>query len=76
MNDETILATALAKVDISSAVLYDLGLYTMTSFVVLNLLIDVIPRIGIAVMLNHFGSKYHITDAVVNFIANDIEFAQ
>jgi len=83
LNDETTLAkflgtlaTDLAKVGISSAALYGVGLYTMTSFVVLNLAIVVIAGIGIAVVLNYLDSKYHITDTLVNFIAPYIESAQ
>ncbi|NTZ40843.1 PAAR domain-containing protein [Enterobacter sp. JMULE2] len=83
LNDETTLAkflgtlaTDLAKVGISSAALYGVGLYTMTSFVVLNLAVVVIAGIGIAVVLNYLDSKYHITDRLVNFIAPYIESAQ
>lgn len=83
LNDETslsqfigTLATDLAKVGISSAALYGVGLYTMTSFVVLNLAIVVIAGVGIAVVLNYLDKKYHVTDSLVDFISPYIESAQ
>lgn len=83
LNDETTLskflgtlATDLAKVGISSAALYGVGLYTMTSFVVLNLAIVVIAGVGIAIVLNYLDKKYHITDDLVEFISPYIESAQ
>lgn len=76
MSDETTLATDLAKVGISSAALYSVGLYTMNSFVVMNLAVVVIAGIGVAVVLNYLDNKYHITDRLVNFIAPYIESAQ
>lgn len=83
LNDETTLAmflgtlaTDLAKVGISSAVLYAVGLYTMSAYVVLNIAIVLVFGAGLAWVLNTIDKKYHITDNLVDFITPYIESAQ
>jgi uncharacterized Zn-binding protein involved in type VI secretion len=83
LNDETTLAmflgtlaTDIAKIGISSAALYAVGLYTMSAYVVLNIAVVLVFGAGLAWVLNTIDKKYHITDNLVDFIAPYIESAQ